>query len=86
MAFDKVCHQGLIFKLNSVAASDSLLSLIDTFLGNRFQRFLLNGQTCELLPVKASVTRSSAIGPLLLLIYINDLSDNIVSIVKHICS
>ena len=46
-AFDKVWHQGLIFKLKSIGVSDSLLSLIESFLSNRFQRVLLNGQTSE---------------------------------------
>ena len=36
-AFDKVWHQGLIFKLKSIGVSDTLLSLIESFLSNRFQ-------------------------------------------------
>ena len=43
-AFDKIWHQGLIFKLKSPGVSDSLLNLIDSFFSNRFQRVLLNGQ------------------------------------------
>ena len=38
-AFDKVWHQGLIFKLKSIGVSDSLLSLIESFLSNRFKEF-----------------------------------------------
>ena len=48
--FDKVWHEGLIFKLKSVGVSDSLLRLIESFLSNIFQRVLLNGQTSEWLP------------------------------------
>ena len=54
-AFDSVCHKGLIFQLMSVGISNFLLRLIESFLSNRFQRVLLNCQTSEWLPVKASV-------------------------------
>ena len=81
-AFDKVWHQGLIFKLKSVGVSDSLLNLIESFLSNRFQRVLLNGQTSEWLPVKAGVPQGSILGSFFFLIYFNDTSDDLVSTVK----
>ena len=62
-AFDKVWQKGLIFELKSIGVSDSLLSLIDSFLSNRFQRVLLNGQTSEWLLVKASVPQAFILGP-----------------------
>ena len=46
-AFDKVWHEGLIFKLKSMGISNTLLELIKTFLKNSFQRALLNDQTSE---------------------------------------
>ena len=81
-AFDKVWHEGLIYKLKSVGVSDSLLKLFQSFLTNRFQRVLLNGQTSEWLSVKAGVPKGSIFGPLLFLIYVNDLLENIESTVK----
>ena len=53
--FDKVWHQDLIFQLKSIEISDSLLSLIESFLSNRFQGVTLTGQTSEWLRVKAGV-------------------------------
>ena len=82
-AFHKVWHQGLIFKLKSIGVLDPLLSIIESFLSNRFQRVLLNGQTSEWLSVKAGVPQGSILGPVFFLIYINDLPDDLVSTIKN---
>ena len=57
------------------------LDLIECFLENRFQRVVLNGQTSEWLLVKAGVPHRSILGPLFFLIYISNLSVDIVSTV-----
>lgn len=78
-AFDKVSHAGLIYKLKSVGVSGDLVKLINHFLNNRFQWVLLNDQTSDWLPVKGGVPQGSILGPMFFLIYINDISDNLVS-------
>ena len=44
-AFDRVCHEGLIYNLKNIGINGKLLSLIESFLHNRYQRVVLNGQS-----------------------------------------
>ena len=46
-AFDKVWHDGIIFKLKAYGVEGELLSLLKNYLENREQRVVLNGQTSE---------------------------------------
>ena len=54
-AFDKVWHEGLIFKLKQNGISGNLLNLLCDFLRNRKQRVLLNGQVSDWSDVTAGV-------------------------------
>ena len=62
-AFEKLCHDRLIYKFRLLGISGSLLKLIQNYLDNWFQRVLLNGQTSEWKPVKAGVPQCLILGP-----------------------
>ena len=78
-AFDKVWHEGLIFKLEQNGISGGLLKLFGNYLSNRKQRVILNGSYSEYSIIKSGVPQGSVLGTLLFLICINDLESNIKS-------
>ena len=81
-AFERVWHEGLLFKLERIGISGNLLSLLKSFLSNRFERVLLNGHYSSWISVLPKVPQGSILGLLLFLMYINDLPDNLQSTAK----
>ena len=64
-AFDKVWHDGLLYKLRCMGICGEYFGLIDLFLSDRFQRVPLNAQTSKWSQIKAGVPQVSVLGPLL---------------------
>ena len=81
-AFDKVWHEGLLYKLKSMGILGELYNLLENYLSGRFQRAILNRQTSSWRPVLAGVPQRSILGPLLFLIYINNLPNELKSNAK----
>ena len=76
-AFDKVWHEGLIFKLKQIGICDNLLLLWINYLDSRSQKVVLNGTSSSLCSTSTGVPQVSILGPFLFLEYVNDIKRNI---------
>ena len=69
-------------RVNGIGIRGRLLDWVKDYLSNRTQAVLVKGEASEIQHILAGVPQGSVLGPLLFLVYINDISEGIQSVIK----
>ena len=81
-AFDRVWHKGLIFKLQQNGFDGNFLLWLANYLADRKQCVVLNSSLSATRDILAGVPQGSVLGPLLFLIYVNGIAEQLLSLTR----